>query len=146
MLMKILVIHGPNLNLLEKRDPSLYGGESLEKINSRIKARAKELNLDIHIYQSNQEGYIIDAIQESMASDFAGIVINPAALTHYSIAIRDAIEILDIPVVEVHLSNIYSRDDFRSKSVIAPVCNGQISGFGANGYLLALDAIKLMCE
>ena len=142
--MKVLVIHGPNLNLLEKRNPSIYGGESLDEINRLIEHKAIELNIEVEIFQSNHEGQIVDKIHESMGLGYMGIIINPAALTHYSIAIRDAIEILDIPVIEVHLSNIHSREDFRNKSVIAPVCKGQILGFGANGYLLAMNAVKLL--
>lgn len=142
--MKILVIHGPNLNLLDKRDPCIYGGESLDAINRLIKAKAKELDAEIDIFQSNHEGFIVDRIHDVMTSDYTGVIINPAALTHYSIAIRDAIEILNIPVIEVHLSNIQKREEFRNKSVIAPVCKGQILGLGANGYLLAIEAIRLL--
>lgn len=142
--MKVLVIHGPNLNLLEKRNPSLYGGESLDKINKLIEQKAIELKMKVEIFQSNHEGKIVDKIHEALGLGYIGVIINPAALTHYSIAIRDAIEILDIPVIEVHLSNIHSREDFRNKSVIAPVCKGQISGLGANGYLLAMSALKLL--
>jgi 3-dehydroquinate dehydratase-2 len=142
--MKVLIIHGPNLNLLEKRNPSLYGGESLDKINKLIEQKAIELNIEVEIFQSNHEGQIVDKIHKALELGYIGVIINPAAFTHYSIAIRDAIEILDIPVIEVHLSNIHSREDFRNKSVIAPVCKGQISGLGANGYLLAMSALKLL--
>lgn len=144
MFMKVLIIHGPNLNLLNKRDHSIYGEESLEQINQLIKSRSCELKMDVEFFQSNHEGQIVDKIQESMDLDYKGIIINPAAFTHYSIAIRDAIEILDIPVIEVHLSNIYGREDFRTKSVIAPVCTGQICGLGSNSYLIAMDALKLL--
>ena len=142
--MKILIIHGPNLNLLSKRDSSIYGKESLDQINQLIKSKSIELKIDIDFFQSNHEGEIIDKIQKTMDLDYTGIIINPAAFTHYSIGIRDAIEMLEIPVIEVHLSNIYSREDFRSKSVIAPVCKGQICGLGYGSYLIAMDALKLL--
>ncbi len=142
--MKILVIHGPNLNLLEKRDQSVYGEKSLKEINEQLKTKATQLNIDIEIFQSNHEGQIVDKIQESIDLNYSGLIINPAAFTHYSIAIRDAIEILHIPTIEVHLSNIYGREDFRTKSVISPVCTGQICGLGSNGYLIAMEAIKLL--
>jgi len=142
--MKILIIHGPNLNLLEMRKQSIYGGKSLDEINRLIGAKSLELNIDVDIFQSNHEGQIVDKIQESIFLDYSGLIINPAALTHYSIAIRDAIEILSIPTIEVHLSNIYGREEFRTKSVIAPVCTGQICGLGSSGYLIAMDALKLL--
>ncbi len=140
--MKILVIHGPNLNILGKRKPSIYGTRSLDDINRSLKARARDLGLDLHILQSNHEGTIIDKIHEGLTGDYKGIIINPGAYTHYSIAIRDAIEGVEIPTIEVHLSNIYGREDFRKESVIAPVCKGQISGFGDYSYILALEALK----
>ncbi|MDR7856135.1 type II 3-dehydroquinate dehydratase [Tissierella sp.] len=142
--MKILIIHGPNLNLLEKRHQSIYGGKSLNEINEQLKTKSTELNIDIEIFQSNHEGQIVDKIHKSIESNYSGLIINPAAFTHYSIAIRDAIEILDIPTIEVHLSNIYGREDFRTKSVIAPVCTGQICGLGSNSYLIAMEALKLL--
>ncbi|NLV88634.1 MAG: type II 3-dehydroquinate dehydratase [Tissierellia bacterium] len=142
--MKILVIHGPNLNILEKRNSSIYGGKALEAINSLIEEKAKELGVEVETFQSNFEGAIVDKIQTSLDLRYDGIIINPAAFTHYSIAIRDAIEAIDIPVIEVHLSNIYGRDEFRSKSVIAPVCKGQITGLGVYSYLVAMEALKLM--
>lgn len=144
--MNVLIINGPNLNLLERRDPTFYGGNSLEEINNKINKKSKELGLNIEVFQSNHEGYIIDRIHSAMDANYMGIIINPGALTHYSIAIRDAIEMLTIPVIEVHLSNINKREEFRKKSVIAPVCEGQITGLGVNGYLLALEAIKLLNE
>lgn len=144
--MKILIIHGPNLNLLEKRDQSIYGEESLEQINRLIESKSFELNINVDIFQSNHEGQIVDKIQESIYLDYSGLIINPAAFTHYSIAIRDAIEILRIPTIEVHLSNIYGREDFRTKSIIAPVCTGQICGLGSSGYLIAMDALKLLSK
>ena len=144
IIMKILIIHGPNLNLLNMRDSSIYGGQSLEEINQLIKSKSIELETDVDFFQSNHEGEIIDKIQETIDLDYTGIIINPAAFTHYSIGIRDAIEMLEIPVIEVHLSNIYGREDFRSKSVIAPVCKGQICGLGYVSYLIAMDALKLL--
>jgi len=142
--MKVLIIHGPNLNILEKREHSIYGGKSLDEINGLIMAKARELDIEVEIFQSNFEGEIVEKIQSSMDSNIDGIIINPAAFTHYSIAIRDAIEVLDIPVIEVHLSNIYRREEFRAKSVIAPVCLGQITGLGIYSYLIAMEAIKLL--
>lgn len=142
--MKILIIHGPNLNLLDKRDHSIYGKQSLDQINKSIESRGRELNIRVDFFQSNCEGQIVDKIQEIMELDYTGIIINPAALTHYSLAIRDAIEMVKIPIIEVHLSNIYAREEFRTRSVIAPVCTGQISGLGVNGYLIAMDALKLL--
>lgn len=136
--MKVLVIHGPNLNLLGKREMEIYGNQTLEEINNSLKVLAKELGFKLIIRQSNHEGEIVDLIQKSRA--YTAIIINPAAYTHTSIAIRDAIAAIDIPTIEVHLSNIYSRERFRQKSLIAPVACGQISGFGAQSYLLALRA------
>lgn len=142
--MKILIIHGPNLNLLGKRDRAIYGEKSLEDINSLIQEKAFELNIDVTIFQSNCEGNIVDKIQEMISSDYDGLIINPAAFTHYSIAIRDAIEVLDKPVIEVHLSNIYNREGFRKESVVAPVCTGQISGLGHIGYLIGMESIRFL--
>ena len=139
--MNVLIIHGPNLDILGKRDKNIYGKFNLEEINSLIENRAKEQNINVEFFQSNFEGEIIERIHETMEDNTDGIIINPAAFTHYSIAIRDAIEAIDTPVIEVHLSNIYNREEFRNKSVIAPVCMGQIAGFGYNSYLLALDAL-----
>lgn len=144
-LIKISLIHGPNLNLLGTREREIYGGESFEELNNRIKERAEELELEVRIYQSNHEGEIVDAIQ--LARDWAdAIIINPAAYTHYSYAIRDAITAVRMPVIEVHLSNIYSREEFRHHSVVAPVAVGQITGLGPLGYLLALNAMKYIVE
>ncbi len=134
---KILVIHGPNLNLLGKRKPEIYGNLNLEKINEEIKKFAKNNKIDTEIIQSNEEGEIVDAIQK--AQSYLGIVINPGGYTHTSVAIRDAIEAVETPTVEVHLSNIYAREDFRHISMSAPVCEGQISGLGWFGYILALE-------
>ncbi len=134
---KILVIHGPNLNLLGKRKPEVYGNMNLKNINKEIEKFAKNNQLDIEIIQSNEEGEIVDAIQK--AQNHLGIVINPGGYTHTSVAIRDAIEAVETPTVEVHLSNIYAREDFRHISMSAPVCKGQISGLGWFGYILALE-------
>ena len=140
---KILVIHGPNLNLLGEREPDIYGNDTFESINNEIIDTANKLNLDCEIFQSNHEGSIIDEIQNARKI-FSGIIINPAAYTHYSYAIKDAISAVKIPCIEVHISNIHAREEFRSKSVIAPACVGQIAGLGKNGYLLAIRAIAEM--
>jgi 3-dehydroquinate dehydratase II len=138
--MKILVLHGPNLNLLGTREPSIYGQLTLEEINSAISALACELSIEVTIVQSNSEGKLIDAVHSAIGS-CDGILINPAAYTHTSIAIRDALAAAALPTVEVHLSNIHSREEFRSKSFIAPIAVGQISGFALDSYLLGLRAI-----
>jgi len=137
--MKVLVIHGPNLNLLGKRETDIYGIKSLEDINKQIFSLASELNIDVFTVQLNSEGEIVDIIQKG---DFDVLIINPAAYTHTSIAIRDAIAAVDKPSIEVHLSNIYKREEFRKKSFVADVALGQISGFGPDSYLLALRAAK----
>lgn len=139
-MVNILIIHGPNLNLLGSRETSVYGVETLEQINSRCANVAKELGVGVEIRQSNSEGEIIDLIQRA-PNTAQGIVINPGAYTHYSYAIRDALAAVNLPTVEVHLSNIYAREDFRHVSVIAPVATGQISGLGAESYCLGLRAI-----
>lgn len=138
---KILVLHGPNLNLLGKREKKIYGKISLEKINSNLKKLAKKLKVDIDIKQSNIEGELVNYIQKAARNGTKGILINPAAYTHTSVAIRDAIAAIKLPVVEVHLSNIYKREEFRHKSLIAPVAVGQISGFGKDSYLLGMEAL-----
>jgi 3-dehydroquinate dehydratase-2 len=138
--MKILVIHGPNLNLLGLRETNIYGTKTLDEINGSLKKLAKELRIELTIRQTNHEGEIVDLIQNS--KDYSGILINPAAYTHTSIAIRDAIAALNIPTVEVHLSNIHKREEFRKTSLIAPVATGQISGFGPQSYLLGLRALS----
>lgn len=138
--MKVLIIHGPNLNLLGTRETAVYGIDTLDVINEQCNALARELGVSLDIKQSNSEGEIIDLIQAA-GEDAKGILINPGAYTHYSYAIRDAIAAVKLPTVEVHLSNIYSRDEFRHKSVIAPIAAGQISGFGTESYLLGLRAI-----
>ena len=138
--MKVLLIHGPNLNLTGKRETEIYGKKTLDDINSEIKNWTDKNKVKIDIIQSNYEGEIIDKIHSAQGNtDF--IIINPGAFTHYSLAIRDAISGVGIPTIEVHLSNIYAREEFRAKSVIAPVCKGQISGFGPKSYILALESL-----
>ena len=143
--MRILVIHGPNLNLLGEREPEVYGNTTLEKIDERLQERAQELGFEVTSFQSNHEGEIVDKIAEARRSADA-IIINPGAYTHTSVAIRDALSAVGLPAVEVHLSNIYARETFRHKSLVAPVVTGQISGFGADSYILALEAITLLGE
>ena len=138
---KILVIHGPNLNLLGEREPGVYGYENFESINESIVEAANAMGFDCEVFQSNHEGEIIDAIHDARL-EFDGIIINAGAYTHYSYAIRDAIASVKTPVIEVHMSNIHAREEFRHTSVIAPVCAGQISGFGKYSYFLALAALK----
>ena len=135
----VLVIHGPNLNLLGRRETGIYGKKSLKEINNDILALAGDLGIDVKTLQLNSEGDIVDAIQKD---DYDALIINPAAYTHTSIAIRDAIAAVEKPALEVHLSNIHKREDFRRKSYIAEVAVGQISGFGPESYLLALRAVK----
>jgi len=137
--MKLLVINGPNLDLLGKRQPELYGKLTLKEINERMVKLAKELQCEVEFFQSNHEGEIVDTIGEAKGK-FDFLIINPAAYTHTSVAIRDAISATGIPAIEVHLSNIYAREEFRRKSLITPVAVGQICGFGPDGYLLALRA------
>jgi len=138
--MKILVLHGPNLNLLGTREPGVYGSVTLEEINIRLSGLAAELGCKLEIFQSNSEGSLVDRIQAA-AVDVSGILINPAAYTHTSVAIRDALTAVGVPTVEVHLSNIHSREEFRKHSYVAPIAKGQICGFGPDSYLLGLRAI-----
>ena len=140
---KILVIHGPNLNMLGKREPDIYGHETLADIDARMLAEAEKLGVEVETFQSNHEGALVDAIQQA-AGNFHGIVINPAAYTHTSVAIRDALGMLDIPIVEIHLSNINRREPFRHTSMIADIVAGRIAGFGAYGYTLALQGLAGM--
>lgn len=137
--MKVLVIHGPNLNLLGRREKNIYGIKSLKDINKEILTLASELGIDAKAVQLNSEGEILDVIQKG---DYDALIVNPAAYTHTSIAIRDAIAAVDKPTIEVHLSNIHKREEFRRRSFIAEVAVGQISGFGSDSYLLALRAAK----
>lgn len=138
--MKILVLNGPNLNLLGTREPEKYGTQTLADIENFLKEEASKIGAEISFYQSNIEGELVDKIQQAKG-EFDGIVINPAAYTHTSIAIRDAFLAVCIPAVEIHLSNIHTREEFRKNSFIAPACIGQITGFGANSYKLGLIAI-----
>ncbi len=138
--MKILFLNGPNLNLLGTREPDKYGNQTLKDIEIFIKEEAKKLNIEVEFYQSNIEGELVNKIQEAK-NIFDGIVINPAAYTHTSVAIRDAILAVSIPTVEIHISNIHTREEFRKTSLTAPACIGQITGFGVNSYKLGLIAI-----
>ncbi|MEJ5359909.1 MAG: type II 3-dehydroquinate dehydratase [Desulfobacterales bacterium] len=141
MLRRVFVIHGPNLNLLGKREPEIYGRESLEEINASLVALGVELGIEVAAFQSNHEGAIVDKIQQA-AEAADGLIINPAAYTHTSVAIRDALAMLAIPVIEVHLSNIHRRESFRRESLTAAATTGQIVGLGAAGYRLALRALS----
>ena len=142
---KILVIHGPNLNLLGEREPGIYGEVSFENLNKMIMQKADELGIECEIFQSNHEGAIIDKLHDARKT-FDGVAINAGAYTHYSYAIRDAISAIKIPCIEVHISNVFARDEFRSNSVIAPVCKGSISGFGLDSYMLAMTGLCNMIE
>jgi 3-dehydroquinate dehydratase II len=138
---KIVVIHGPNLNMLGKREPHLYGSATLEEIDRGMKAQGNDAGILVETFQSNFEGAIVEKIQETCLSGTNGLIINPAAFTHTSIAIRDALLLLEIPIIEIHISNIYKREQFRHKSWIADIATAQISGFGIIGYTLALDGL-----
>ncbi len=139
----ILVINGPNLDILGKREESVYGKLTIDEINAKLEEKAGKAGKKIEFYQSNHEGDMVDRIN---GTDAEGILINPAAYTHTSVAIRDALSARDIPVIEVHLSNIYAREEFRHKSLMAPVVTGQISGLGGRGYFLALEALMELID
>jgi len=136
-----LVLHGPNLNLLGTREPTVYGRVSLAEVDRLVREHGRKLGVRVESRQSNHEGQLIDWLQAARKDGFLGVVFNPGAFTHYSIALRDAVAAIDLPVVEVHLSNVHAREDFRRHSVIAPVARGQISGFGPQSYLLGLEAL-----
>jgi len=140
---KFLVINGPNLNMLGTRQPEIYGSMTLEQIHERLRERASQLGMSVECFQSNHEGVLIDFIQ-AHAEKSAGIIINAGAFTHYSIALRDALAAVHVPIIEVHLSNIYAREEFRHHSLIAAIARGHIVGLGWRGYLLALEALTDM--
>lgn len=142
---KILIMHGPNLNLLGEREPGIYGDTNFDALNAHLIEYADALGLEAEIFQSNHEGVLIDKLHESR-KEFAGVVLNAGAYTHYSYAIADAIKAIRIPVIEVHISNVFARDQFRSHSVIAPVCSGSISGFGLLSYELGVKALAEMTK
>ena len=145
---KILVLHGPNLNLLGMREPEIYGRETLADINEMLEKQAAAQGVEVEFLQSNHEGVLVDAIQQAPGNGVAFIILNAAAFTHYSIAIRDAIAAIEVPVIEVHISNVHTREEFRHHSVIAPVVMGQILGFGIDSYFgamaVALKKIKAL--
>ncbi|MCM3236975.1 type II 3-dehydroquinate dehydratase [Heyndrickxia oleronia] len=140
-MMKILLLNGPNLNLLGQREPNIYGNNSLEELQKRFAKLEEEYNVKVDFFQSNHEGVLIDQLHEASMTKYNGIIFNPGAFTHYSYAIRDAIAAIDVPVIEVHISNVHTREAFRRESVISPVSVGQIVGFGLYGYELALKAM-----
>jgi 3-dehydroquinate dehydratase-2 len=140
---KILILHGPNLNLLGRREPEVYGRMTLLEIDQQLQLAGRELSLDVHGFQSNSEGTLIDALHTASQED-AGVIFNPGGYTHTSVALRDAIASIEIPVIEVHLSNVYAREEFRHQSLVSAVCAGKISGFGWRSYWLALQALAVM--
>mgnify|MGYP001167314309 CR=1 FL=1 len=144
--MKLYVINGPNLNFLGIREKGIYGNQDYSTLLVMIQDKAKELDLEVETFQSNSEGEIIDTIQKAYEDKVDGIIINPGAYTHYSYAISDALASVTIPKIEVHISNIYQREEFRHKSVTAPQCNGQIAGLGLQGYILAMEAMVHICN
>ena len=143
--MRVFLVNGPNLNLLGVREPGVYGNESLESIEKELADEAEKLGIRLDCCQSNHEGEIVDTLHRAM-TEADGVILNAGALTHYSYALRDAISAVKIPVIEVHMSNIHAREEFRHTSVIAPVCVGSIAGFGKNSYMLALRAVKDIIE
>ena len=138
---RALVLHGPNLNLLGTRETTVYGRTTLAEVDRMIREQARALRIAVECRQSNHEGQLVDWLQAARAERVFGVVLNPGAFTHYSLALRDAVAAIDLPVVEVHLSNVHGREEFRRHSVIAPVARGQISGFGPQSYVLGLDAL-----
>lgn len=142
----VYVINGPNLNMLGKREPEVYGSLGLDEINQGLAAYASVLDLELSFFQSNHEGEILDRIHTVFEEDPLGLIINPGALTHTSVALRDALLVLSCPMVEVHLSNIHKRESFRHKSMLADIVTGQVIGFGPHGYHMALDAIHRLCR
>ncbi len=144
-MVKVSLIHGPNLNLLGLREPEFYGRDSFDELNRKIKQRAQQLDIEVRILQSNHEGEIVDALHDARTWADA-VILNAGALTHYSYSLRDAITAVRLPTIEVHLSNIHAREEFRHHSVIASVVSGQIVGLGTMSYLLALDAVKFIVE
>ncbi len=145
MAFQISVLNGPNLNLIGSREPDFYGRESYDEVNRKIKVKALELGIEVRIFQSNHEGELIDAIHD--ARNWAdAIIINPGALSHYSYAVRDALTAVRLPAIEVHISNVHAREEFRRVSIISPVVIGQIVGLGTNGYLLAMQAIQQVVD
>ncbi len=144
-MIEILVLHGPNLNLLGKREVNLYGEDGLEKLNQHLRQFGEERGVRIITAQSNLEGELINHLHDAEGR-FAGVVFNPGGYTHTSVAIRDAVKAVDVPVIEVHLTNILGREEFRQQSVIAPVCQGTIAGFGKTSYLLGIDALLYSLE
>jgi 3-dehydroquinate dehydratase-2 len=139
--MRILILHGPNLNLLGRREPAIYGTTTLDEINSSLCKQALSAGAEADCRQSNHEGQLIDWLQEAFMQDMAGLVINPGGLSHTSVSLRDALALLAIPKVEVHLSNVFKREEFRQHSLISPVVDGLVAGLGSQGYTLALEAV-----
>lgn len=144
--MKLLVIHGPNLNLLGKREPEVYGTRTLQELNNLLVAHGKDRGAKVSTFQSNHEGAIIDHLQLAHSEGYDAVIINPGAYSHTSVAIHDAIRSIDVPVVEVHISNIHAREDMRRQSLTAAACTGTIGGFGFDSYLLAIDAALAMLK
>lgn len=145
-MIKLLVINGPNINFLGIREKGIYGEETYDTLCSRIQKKAEQLNMEAEVFQSNSEGGLIDRIQAAYTDGTQGIIINPGAYTHYSYALRDALASVQLPKIEVHISNVHQREEFRHTSVTAPVCNGQIVGMGLLGYELAMEAMESLCR